>query len=563
VALAALALAACEEGEPPTLTPAPPVGEPAPADDVDAGANDPDVRPALEITDITPGAASMRRLTRAQYVASVQAVFGDDLEVLPPTEVDLRVDGLLTVGARETTVTPAGFEGYEASARQVAADVLARIRRERVLSCTPAADDARDDACAAELVESVAPLLLRRTLSPEEQSAYVALAGAAADTLGDFHAGLGAVITAWLLSPEFLFIREGVRPGAAEGAGGVPLDAQSLAARLSYFLWARGPDRALLEAAASGVLDDDVGYRAEVERLLDDEARLEQGVRALFTDLYDLDELSHVKKDPVAFPQLTSGALEDAREQTLRTIVDHLLVRGADYRDLFTTRRTFLTRRLGPIYDVPVAEDWAVHEWRAGGARAGILSQVSFLALNARTSRSSPVLRGEFLLDKILCQTIPPPPADVNFDAVAPGDVNAPTARERLGVHRVTPSCAGCHDVLDPIGLAFENFDAIGRFRLQENGEDILTYGEIQGVPYDDVRGLHTALRDLPSLTQCLVRKLYMHGVGRLPVRGERELLAALDQSFAEADYALVPLMRTIALSHGFRATAGPAEATP
>ncbi|MFT5433172.1 MAG: hypothetical protein ACI9OJ_003877 [Myxococcota bacterium] len=404
---------------------------PSAADTATAETTEPNgtaARPVSEITDITPGAASMRRLTRGQYIASVRAVFGDDLPVLPSTEIDLRAEGLVAVGAREASVTPAGIEGYEASARQVAVDVMSPARRDLILTCTPVSEKEPDDSCAAELVRSVAPLLLRRVLVAGEEQAYVALARTAPETFGDFHRGLQAVIVALMLNPEFLFIHEATQP-AINGEQGRRLKGESVASRLSYFFRGRGPDRALIDAAAAGELDTEPGYLAQVERLTADTARIEQGIRALFTDLYDLDELHHVEKDRLAFPELTQGALEDAREQTLRTIVDHLLVLGGDYRDLFTTRKTFMTRRLGPIYGVPVAEEWEVQEFPENRARAGILTNVSFLALNARTSRSSPVLRGEFVMDKILCLTIPPPPADVNFDAVAPG---GPTPRPRV-----------------------------------------------------------------------------------------------------------------------------------
>jgi hypothetical protein len=517
------------------------------------------VRPWEAITDIAPGAASMRRLTRAQYTASIQAVFGEDLSVLQPTEEDFRVAGLATVGARVAQVTPAGFEGYEASARAVAVDVLTLPRRDAVVPCAPLDPAAADDACTRAYLEQVAPLLLRRALPAPELDAYVALAADATGTLGDFYGGLEAVTVALLVSPDFLFLQEATRP-AVDGERGERLTGESLASRLSYFLWGRGPDVALLAAAAAGELDDDAGYRAQVDRLLADEVQLERGVRALFTDLYELHELPHVEKDRLLFPELTPGALEDAQEQTLRTLVDHLLVQGADYRDVFTTRRTFMTRALGPIYGVAVAEDWEAHTFPDDRARAGILSQVAFLALNARTSRSSPVLRGEFVLDKVLCRTIPPPPADVDFDTVAPDEANAPTARERLAAHRVDPNCSSCHDVLDPVGLAFENFDAIGRFRTHEDGHEILTYGDLDDVAYPDVRGFHKVLRNAPAVPRCLVRKLYMHGVGREPVPEERELLEALIVAFAEDGHALVPLMRTVALSYGFRATSGPAE---
>ena len=514
---------------------------------------------ATELEGYVPGPMAMRRLTRAQYVATIRALFGSDLEVLAPAEVDLRVEGLYTVGAGSTSMTPAGAERYELAGRQIASEVLSAERRDTLLSCLPVDADAPDDACAAAFVDEVAPRVLRRALRGGEAEVYVSLARSATEVLGGFYNGLEAVLAAWLLTPDFLFIQERALPSEGDAAS-MPLSGETLASRLSYFFWNQGPDRALLDAALSGALNTDEGYVAQVERLISDAARLEAGVRALFTDLYELDELAHVTKDKGAFPQFTSGVLEDAREQTLRTIVDHLLVQRADYRDLFTTPKTFMTRNLGPIYRVPVAEEWEAYAFPEGEARAGILTHVSFLALHARSARSSPVLRGEFILDAILCMKIPPPPPDVNFDTLTPGDPAAPTARERLEAHRIEPSCAGCHDVIDPIGLALENFDAIGQFRSHESGAEIETYGQVQGIDYDDVVGFHQALRSAPRVTECMVRKLYMHAVGRVSVAQEAPLLEALDADFASTGYDFVSLMRKVALTHGFRATSGPRE---
>ncbi len=513
--------------------------------------------PAIEMRDFAPGPIAMRRLTRAQYAATLRGVFGQALKIWAPPEVDVAEEGLATVGSKVASVTPAGMEGYHKSARQVAATVLGPSRRASVVSCTPADVSAPDDACAAAFVDAVAPLLLRRALVPGESQRYVQRARAATETLGDFWAGLESVLVGWLVSPEFLFVQERAGEPAPDGSG-ARLTPTTLASRLSYFFWGRGPDRALLDAAADGSLATDDGYVAQVDRLLADEIALERGVRALFTDLLDLDHLASIDKDDALFPALTAAALEDAREQTLRTVVDHLLVQRADYRDLFTTRKTFMTRNLGPIYEVPVSEDWAPYTFPEDSARAGLLGHVSFLALNARAVRSSPVLRGVFVLDKLLCISIPPPPADVSFDTVATGDNNAPTARERLAVHRKEPSCAGCHTVIDNIGLALENFDAIGRFRTHESGVPIDTSGELMGTGYADVRGFHTAMRNAPNLANCMVRKLYMHGVGRPFVGAEWDLLTALTTDFAADGHDFVGLMRNIALSHGFRATSGP-----
>jgi len=458
-------------------------------------------------------------------------------------------------------VTPAGMERYEASARQIASAALAPERRERILDCSPGSDTEADDSCSGAFIEALGPLVMRRALSPGEVESYQLLARTSTQTLGDFYLGLEAVLAAWLMSPDFLFILERSEVQGAEGDSpeAAPLTPFTLASRLSYFFWNRGPDAALIKAASDGSLDTEEGYLAEVERLLADSDRVEAGVRALFVDLYELDGLAKAEKDPSAFPQFTSAAVEDATEQTLRTIVDHLLVRRADYRDLFTTRKTFMTRNLGPIYNVSVSQDWEEAEF-VEPQRAGILTHVSFLALHARSSRSSPVLRGDFILEKILCRKIPPPPPDVNFDTVTPGDAAAPTARQRLAAHRVDPSCASCHDIIDPIGLALENFDAIGQYRTLEGGQTIETFGSVEGAGFDDIRGFHRALRDAPRVTQCMVRKLYMHGVGRPYVEDELKVIEALDRDFAADGHDFVALMKNIALSHGFRTTSGPRQ---
>ncbi len=518
---------------------------------------------AASLDGYVPGPMSMRRLTKEQYLSTVELLFGPEVEVLPPTEVDTRVEGLASLGANAATITPAGFERYEAAARQIAAFALSPPQRGKLLDCEPSSSTGADDACAARFVDALAPRVLRRALRDGESEAYVALARASAQELGNFYAGLESILASWLLSADFLFIQERAYPADADDENGRKLTGETLASRLSYFLWNTGPDAELLRAAVSGELDTEEGYRAQLERLLADESRLERGIRAFFTDLYELDELASADKDTSSFPQYTMGVVEDAKEQTLRTIVDHLLVRRDDYRDLFTTRRIFMTKNLGPIYGVPVVEDWELQELPEGGPRAGILSHVSFLALHARSARSSAVLRGEFILDSLLCTPIPPPPAEVSFEALAPESGLGATARERLAVHRANPACSTCHDLMDPIGLPFEAFDAVGQFRTEENGVTIETYGSIDGVEFDDISGFYEVLRDTPKLTTCLVRKLYMHAVGRLYTLSEDPLLQALESDFASSQYDFVMLMRDIALTHGFRYTSGPREAEP
>jgi hypothetical protein len=253
----------------------------------------------------------------------------------------------------------------------------------------------------------------------------------------------------------------------------------SMASRLSYLLWNTTPDDDLLTAAENGDLLAS--------------PKLETGIRSIFSDLYDFKQFDDglVRKDNALFPVYTQALVEEAKEQTLRTIVAHL---GADkdYRDLFTTSESFLTRRLGVAYRVPVttANGWEPYVFSEDARREGLLSHISFNALYSHPGRSSATLRGKFVREVLLCQDIPTPPANVDFSIVEDTMGELRTARERLEQHVTNDACAGCHTLTDPIGLALESFDAIGMLRDEENGVPIDTSGELDGVTYEDAAAL-------------------------------------------------------------------------
>ena len=240
-------------------------------------------------------------------------------------------------------------------------------------------------------------------------------------------------------------------------------------------------------------------------------SRLESGMRAFFDDMLGFDEFNSLAKDPSVYPMVTGSTLRDAREQTLRTIVDHLIVGDSDYRDLFTTRKTFMSPALGVVYGIPTGNGWTSYVFPDDSPRLGILTQVSFLAANSHAVRSSPTLRGQALRERFLCQLVPDPPPNVDFSLLEEAE-NAHTARERLAVHNTNPSCAGCHLITDPMGLSLENFDGAGRFRETENGAELDISGELDGVFYDDIEGLALAVRDHPKLPNCLVNRLLAYG---------------------------------------------------
>ena len=498
---------------------------------------------------------ALRRLNAAQYRTAITETFGDDIEVTGRFEPEVRRSGLLAVGNAQVTVSAAGIEGYEALARNIAEQVIAPERRDR-LPCRPASDAGPDDQCTAVFVREAGSRLLRRELNAADVEPRVAAAADSAAARGDFYAGLELAAISLLVAPEFLFRVERTEPVPGEPAR-ERLTADTLAARLSYFLWNAGPDEALRSAAAAGELLDESALPRHVDRLLDS-PRFEAGARAFFDDLLHLADLEALRKDLVRFPTFSQAVARDAREQTLRLIVDHLLAGEGDYRELFTTRRSYMTRTLGPLYRVPVrSRGWEAMEFPEGHTRAGLLSHASLLMLHAHAGRSSPTLRGEFLRESLLCETVPPAPADVEF-ALFNNDQSAEhrTARDRLEVHSTTPSCRGCHQLTDPIGLGLEQFDGIGQYRTTENEAPIDESGELDGRRFAGHVELGAALGDHERLAPCLIENLYKYAVGRDIVGAEQRLVSGIADEFAAAGFRLRTAVRAIALSPGFRTVA-------
>jgi len=508
------------------------------------------------------GAAAMRRLTAAQYRATVADVLGEDVAAAGRFEPDQRVSGLLAVGASNVSVTPSGFEQYDAIASGVAAQALDAAHRGTLVGCTPSGPV--DDDCAASFLGGVGRRLLRRPLTDTEVSTWAGIARDAAGQLGEFHAGLEVALGAMLVSPDFLFRIEETEVDPQRG--GQRFTSLAMASRLSYFLWNSAPDEELLAAGERGELVDDAGLDAQADRLLGS-GRLEAGVRELFADAYGFDTIEQglVRKDPELFPAYSQGLIIDAREQTLRVIVDRLLREDGDYREIFSTRESSMTRRLGPIYRVPVRRPEGWEDWVFGedSRRAGLLTHASLLALYSHPGRSSPTLRGKFVREVLLCQAVPPPPGNVDFSMFADeANQKRTTARERLGAHVSNPACAGCHSLMDPIGLALENMDGIGIERETENGSTIDPSGSLDGEAFADAPGLGAALSHHPQLAPCLVETVFRYAVGRNPVAGERDWLDWERDRFADSAYRLRPLLRTLVLSDAFRRTSGPRAAS-
>lgn len=496
--------------------------------------------------------AALRLLTQQQYLNTLQYVFGPDVKPVTNFAAVPRIDGLLNSGTAVAGLTDTQVEIYQKTATAVAAQVTSEDGRQFRVPCAPAKSEAADADCARTFLSAVGPLLYRKPVPPERLKALVDGASQAADTLHDFYKGLGVAIEGLLLSPNVLLVMETSEPDP-DNPDKLRLDAYSLATRLSLFLWDAAPDGELLKAAGSGSLQTRKGLEKEVDRMLAS-PRLETGVRAMFDDMLGFDQFVTLAKDSLIYPAFTGETAVDAREQTLRTVVDHLLVRRGDYRDLFTTRRTFMSPALAAIYHVPAnGAGWSAYEFTPDSSRAGLLTQISFLALHAHPGRSSSTLRGKALREVLLCEVVPRPPPNVDFSAVENPDPNLKTARQRVAFHLKAPACAACHRLTDPMGLAMESFDGAGEFRTSEHGQAIDTTGSLDGVPFNDVVGLGKALHDNPQLPWCLVSRAFAYGTGSASEATDRRVLEYLSRRFSQDGYVLPGLLRDIALSRAFR----------
>ena len=502
-----------------------------------------------------------RRLTPDQYRHVIAAVFGPTIKVEGRFEPELREEGLFALGSGQVGVTATGMEQYDAMAHVIAQQVVGSEHRGTLVPCTPRSAAAADDVCAAQFFTTAGAYLYRQPLSQDELRQQIAVAHTASTALQSFYTGLEMSLAGMLESPQFLFRTELAEPDP-EHPGRYRLDAYSKASQLSFFLWNSVPDAELMAAAASSRLQTQAGLDHEVDRMLAS-PRLEAGVRAFFADMLQFDLFDTLAKDAKIYPKWTFKVSQDAQEQTLRTIVDLLLTRHGDYRDLFTTRRTFLTPTLASVYRVAIAqnaESWQPYEFPAGDPRAGLLAQASFVALHSHEGSSSPTLRGKALRELLLCEPIPAPPGNVNLTGAQ--DTHNPhykTMRERLTAHRTEPTCAGCHKLMDPIGLALENFDSDGEYRLTENGEPLDTSGELDGIHFSDAAGLGRAMHDNTATGACLVRRLYSYATGRAPARRDMAWIRDLESDFVADGYRAPELMRRIATSENFYRVGPPA----
>lgn len=365
-----------------------------------------------------------------------------------------------------------------------------------------------------------------------------------------------------LQSPYFLYRVELGQPDPDE-PGWRRLDGFEMASRIAFLIWNTAPDDALLDAAERGDLDTPEGVAAEAERLLDDE-RASVAIQEFFAQYLDLGRLDGVARDPANYPLFTPGmALAMRREVEL--LVDDVVAKRGDARSIFSTRTTFVNADLAALYGVEApgadAATFVPVELAPDGPRAGLLTLGAFLTMNAHETQTSPTARGKYVRERVLCQTVQPPPPDVDTTLDPPSGGEPQTVRERLEQHRENPACAGCHAFIDPPGFLFEHFDSIGAYRTVLPGDlPVDSSGDLDGVPLAAARALAAALEGDPRVGRCMVQQLFRHALGRLDAKGEEPALDDIDARFADDHYDFRALVLELVAHDGFRYVAEPEE---
>ena len=412
--------------------------------------------------------------------------------------------------AESGVVTPNHVEAYLSAAQTVSALVLAQPGR--MAPCLGTAD------CPETFLRDFGSRAFRRPLTDAETARYAALwRGEPSDA-----EGLAATVEALLSSPGFLYRSE---LGESQADGTFQLTPYEIATALSYTFWATMPDDTLLAAAADGTLATPDGIAAQAQRLLaDGRAREQFGEVALqWLGVDGLgDKTKRADMYPLWSPALAQSMLEEARRLTEAVVFDG----DGRFETLLTTQRTFVNAPLATLYGLPGAfgDTFSPADLSmvAHGPRSGVLGLAAVLATTAHSDQTSPIRRGLFVRDRLLCTVFGQPPADAG--GVPDVDPSA-TTRERFRQHTAEPRCAACHRYIDDVGFGFERFDAIGGFRDNESGHAIDAHGNMNDVeglgthsdaPYDGLPALGAILAGSGRAEACFATQMWRYARGRL-----------------------------------------------
>lgn len=492
-----------------------------------------------------PGPARLRRLTHAEYAASVRDLLGVDAAVLAaefPADVST---GSFDNDAANQTISVLLGERYMDAAKAIAAQVVDDAnKRDEVVGCDPETGE----SCLREFVTRFGRRAWRRPLSSSEIEAFLDLTRD--DATADEKVAI--VIEAALQAPSFLFRIDMGEP-AVDAPGLLRLTGYEVATRLSYFVWGTTPDDALLDAADAGELDTVEGLAEHARRMLQDD-RARAAMLGLAEQWFHVRGMEDQFRDPEMFPQWGPDLATSMRAE-LALLLDDFMWGEEDFLGIYTATHGYADAALAEIYGIPgTGEAPALTDWAGSDERGGLLTTAAFATASSRAGDTSPVTRAVWVREAVLCDPPPAPPPDVPLLEPEDGE----SAQDAFERHTKDPVCAGCHVALDPIGHGLERYDSIGRLRtsypegspVRLEGQ-IFIDGEMQSFAGGKELGALVAASD--SAPRCVVAHAYRYAMGREEAAVDQCSLDRLSTTFADAGHGFEAMLVDIVTSDAFR----------
>jgi Protein of unknown function (DUF1588)/Protein of unknown function (DUF1592)/Protein of unknown function (DUF1595)/Protein of unknown function (DUF1585) len=465
---------------------------------------------------VDPGPSPMQLLSHQQYLNTVKELAGD----IPGLEQSLGDDVTSSAfGLVQPDVTQVQLEHFQKAAGAIAAVIVGSPATLDKLA--PCAAGAAPTDCAKNLVQKFGALAYRAPVTDAADIArHVQLFSMGAAT--SYAHGVELLLQGMLQSPRFLYrVEVGTTEKVSDTA--VKLSGSEVAARLSYTLWDSPPNDKLNQAVASGALATKEGVGAQLSWMLQD-VRGQKLVNRFLESWTHIGSVDNLVKNSDLYPEFQADSFKASLRGQAAAFFDDLLTKqGGKLSALFTSPTVFYNQDLGSYYGVTGTDTFQSLQ-KTDGTAAGLLTLPAVLAVQGKPNESSPIYRGRFVREALLCQQLPSPPPNIPS---APEVMPGVTTRERSAQHEVDPTCSGCHQLLDPIGFGFENYDTLGRYRTMDAGKPVDASGNVVSTrdingPFNGVAELGTKLAASSEVKECVTRQWFRYAISRFeqPVDG-------------------------------------------
>lgn len=508
---------------------------------------------------VTPGActatvrAPMRRMTRFEYNNTVRDLLGDTSSPANAFPSEESGNGFGN-DADAQNVVAASIEQYSLGAEKVALAATAPEKIATLAACATQVTDATSEAaCAKTIADSFTPKAWRRPLVAGEADSLVALF-TATRAKNNFRSSVVAMLEAILQSPEFLYRPELGAPVAGRADVKQPTG-DEMATRLSYLFWASTPDDALRTAAASGELSTPAGIKLQAQRLLAD-PRSHEVVRFFFDNLLPISALSALERDKTTYPTFSAKIGSLMRQETQTFLEQEIFNGPGTWPGVFTANYTYANQELATFYGLTGVTGDTFQKVVLDPAtthRGGLLTQGGIVSGPIHSNHENPVVRGSFVVQKLMCQFIPLPTGAILAKVTPPDPNSAATARQRFSTHSSDPVCKACHQNMDPYGFALENFNVVGLWRDQENNVTVDASGDSPVLgKFNGPLEMERVLAGSEQVQQCFATQWMNFGYGRTLTGDDACGVESVRTQFKEAGYNVQQLLLALTQSPAF-----------